>query len=73
VQSTRWSKAIVCLRECKGQALRVAGEKISGKSDFFTAHLDIRSAISIWVAQRFECRDQLDKNENADYRQTIVP
>jgi hypothetical protein len=33
-QSTRRSKAIVCLRECKGQALRVAGEKSVEKAIF---------------------------------------
>jgi hypothetical protein len=66
-QSTRHRKAIACLRKCKGQALRVAANKIDGKIDFLAANLDIRSAISMLVAKRFECTSKLNEHENSDF------
>lgn len=53
-QSTRHRKGIACLHEGKGQALRVATEKIAEKSDFFGANLDLRSVMLMLAAKRFE-------------------
>ena len=56
--SNRHRKPIACLPGSKGQALRVAAEKVAPKkgflSDFFSANLDIRSSMLMLPAKRLD-------------------
>jgi hypothetical protein len=54
VNQSAIANGIACLPESQGQALRVATEKIAGKSNFFGANLDIRSGMLMLAAKRIE-------------------
>ena len=72
--SNRRRKNIACLHECQGQALRVANWKNLSAKDFSSANLDIRSALLMLDAKRYECHSLLHRiAKNNHFEHKIFP